>query len=83
MAAEYVAYDNDFSRYDDDPRMILVKIDRNNTHYYTDTRCPKCGGTNTKIISGASKAGSIFLWGPYAANKVLSQYQCNDCGHKF
>ena len=45
MAAEYVAYDNDFSRYDDDPRMILIKIDRNNTHYYTDTRCPKCGGT--------------------------------------
>lgn len=45
--------------------------------------CPKCGGTNTQVISGASKAGSIFLWGPYAANKVMSKYQCNDCGHKF
>lgn len=45
MAAEYVVHNNDFSRYDDDPRMILVKVDRNNTHYYTDTRCPKCGGT--------------------------------------
>ena len=45
--------------------------------------CPKCGGTNTQVISGASKAGSIFLWGPYAANKVMSKYQCSDCGHKF
>lgn len=45
--------------------------------------CPKCSGTNTQVISGASKAGSIFLWGPYAANKVMSKYQCNDCGHKF
>jgi hypothetical protein len=45
MAAEYVVHNNDFSRYDEDPRMILVKVDRNNTHYYTDTRCPKCGGT--------------------------------------
>lgn len=45
--------------------------------------CPKCGGTNTQVISGASKAGSIFLWGPYAANKVMSKYHCNDCGHKF
>ena len=45
MAAEYIVYDNDFSRYDEDPRMILERIDRNNTHYYTDTRCPKCGGT--------------------------------------
>ena len=45
MAAEYIVYDNDFSRYDEDPRMILERIDRNNTHYYTDTHCPKCGGT--------------------------------------
>lgn len=45
--------------------------------------CPKCGGTNTRVISGASKAGAIFLWGPYAANKVMSKYQCSDCGHKF
>lgn len=45
--------------------------------------CPKCGKTNTKVISGASKATAIFLWGPFAANKVVSKYQCKDCGHKF
>lgn len=44
MAAEYTVKNNDFSRYDDDPRMYLTRIDRNNTHYYIDTRCPKCGG---------------------------------------
>lgn len=45
--------------------------------------CPKCGGANTKPISGTSKATSIFLWGPFAANKVVSKFQCKDCGHKW
>lgn len=45
--------------------------------------CPKCNSTNTKVISGSSKATSIFLWGPFAANKVLSKFQCKDCGHKW
>ena len=45
--------------------------------------CPKCGSTNTKTISGASKAVSIYLWGPFAANKVVSKFQCKDCWHKF
>lgn len=45
--------------------------------------CPKCNSTNTKVISGSSKATSIFLWGPFAANNVLSKFQCKDCGHKW
>lgn len=45
--------------------------------------CPKCQSINTKVISGASKATSIFLWGPFAANKVVSKFQCRDCGHKW
>lgn len=44
MATEYTVRNNDFSEYDNDPRMHLTKVDRNNTHYYTDSRCPKCGG---------------------------------------
>jgi hypothetical protein len=36
-----------------------------------------------KIISGTSKAVSIALWGVFAANKVMSKYSCNSCGHKF
>ena len=45
--------------------------------------CPKCQSINTKVISGANKAASIFLWGPFAANKVVSKFQCKDCGHKW
>ena len=45
--------------------------------------CPKCQSVNTKVISGASKATSIFLWGPFAANKVVSKFECKDCGHKW
>ncbi|MBR4003151.1 MAG: ribosomal protein L7/L12 [Clostridia bacterium] len=45
--------------------------------------CPKCGSSNTKVISGASKAVSIGLWGIFAANKVMSKYECKKCGHKF
>lgn len=45
--------------------------------------CPKCNSVNTRVISGASKVVSIFLWGPFAANKVVSKFQCKDCGHKW
>lgn len=44
MAAEYTVRDNNFSKYDNDPYLTLIRIDRNNTHYYSDCRCPKCGG---------------------------------------
>lgn len=49
----------------------------------TSITCPKCGSSNVKIISGASKAFSIAMWGVFAANKVMSKYVCNDCHHKF
>lgn len=45
--------------------------------------CPRCNSTDTKVISGVSKATSIFLWGPFAANKVISKFQCKKCGHKW
>ena len=63
MAAEYVVHNNDFSRYDEDPRMTLVKVDRNNTHYYTDTRCPKCGGTGHINYYSHIDGGVCFLCG--------------------
>lgn len=49
----------------------------------TKMRCPKCGGTNTRPISGASKTVSMLVWGPLAANKILSSNECLDCKHKF
>lgn len=45
--------------------------------------CPKCGSTDTKVISDASKAVSVGIFGIFAANKVLSKYHCNNCGYKF
>lgn len=49
----------------------------------TKIYCPKCGSTNVNLISGASKAASIAMFGIFAANKVKSSYKCRDCGHKF
>lgn len=49
----------------------------------TKVYCPKCGSSDVHVISGASKAASIALWGVFAANKVKSTYQCNNCRHKF
>ena len=49
----------------------------------TKIHCPKCGSTNCSVISGASKAVSLAMWGAFAANKVMSKYKCNSCGHKF
>lgn len=63
MAAEYTVMNNDFSRYDEDPRMILIKVDRNNTHYYTDTRCPKCGGKGWIPGYGHVEGGVCFMCG--------------------
>lgn len=49
----------------------------------TSVQCPRCKSKNTKVITGASKAISVAIWGPFAANKVLSKNQCIDCNHKF
>lgn len=49
----------------------------------TSIKCPKCGSSNTKVISGGSKALSVALWGVFAANKVMSKNECIDCKHKF
>lgn len=49
----------------------------------TQIKCPKCGSADVSVISGASKAVSIGLWGVFAANKVLSKYVCKNCNHKF
>lgn len=45
--------------------------------------CPYCKSTNTKKISGISKAGSVALWGIFAAGKVSKQWHCNNCGSDF
>ncbi|MCD7773985.1 MAG: hypothetical protein LUG85_06460 [Clostridiales bacterium] len=49
----------------------------------TNVYCPKCGSSDTSVISGVSKAASVAMWGVFAMNKVKSSYKCNSCGHKF
>lgn len=45
--------------------------------------CPYCHSTNVKKISGASKMGSVMLWGVLAAGKVSKQWHCNNCKSDF
>lgn len=44
--------------------------------------CPYCHSTNTKKISGVSKAGSVALFGLFS-QKVRHQWHCNDCKSDF
>lgn len=45
--------------------------------------CPYCHSTNTKKISGLSKAGSVALWGVFALGKTSKQWHCNNCDSDF
>ena len=46
-------------------------------------KCPYCQSTNTKKISGLSKAGSVALFGIFALGKTTKQWHCNECGSDF
>lgn len=46
-------------------------------------KCPYCQSTNTKKISGLSKAGSVALFGIFALGKTTKQWHCNDCDSDF
>ena len=45
--------------------------------------CPYCQSTNTKKISGLSKAVSVGLWGIFALGKTTKQWHCNNCNSDF
>ncbi|MEY8339588.1 hypothetical protein AALB16_16535 [Lachnospiraceae bacterium 62-35] len=45
-------------------------------------KCPTCGSTNLKRISGLSKAGSVAMWG-FLSQKVKKTYHCNKCGYEW
>lgn len=45
--------------------------------------CPYCHSTNTKKISGASKAGKIAAFGIFSIGKVTKQWHCNNCKSDF
>lgn len=60
---EYIAKNNDFSEYDNDPEFTLEKIDRNNTHHYVVRRCPKCGGKGYIDYFSHIQGGVCYLCG--------------------
>lgn len=45
--------------------------------------CPYCHSTNTKKISGMSKAGAVALFGIFAISKTSKQWHCNNCKSDF
>ena len=45
--------------------------------------CPYCQSTNTKKISGLSKAVSVGLFGIFALGKTTKQFHCNNCSADF
>lgn len=49
---------------------------------YRKVTCPTCGSTNTKKISGLSKAASVGLFGIFS-QKVKHQFKCNSCGYEW
>jgi hypothetical protein len=49
----------------------------------TKMYCPVCGSSNVEPISTASKVVNTWAWGIFAANKILNNYQCNACKHKW
>lgn len=60
MAREYVVENNDFSEFE---HLTLNRVDRNGTHYYTDCKCPKCGGTGNIYYYAHVEGGVCFLCG--------------------
>lgn len=46
-------------------------------------RCPTCGSTNIKRISGLSKAGSVAIFGVFALGKASKTFECLNCHYKW
>ena len=69
----------EFSQEAYNKRIGYVPIDYMNINAVT---CPYCNSTNTKKISGLSKAGSVAMFGIFS-QKVKKQWHCNGCGSDF
>ncbi len=45
-------------------------------------KCPTCGSSNIKRVSGTSKAVSVAMFG-LLSQKVKKQFHCNNCGYEW
>lgn len=66
----------------DIPEVIEEKVYSYSTSYNVP-KCPTCQSTNLKKISGLSKAGSVALWGIFAAGRTSKTWHCNSCGSEW
>ena len=69
----------EFSQEAYNKRINYVPVDYMSVNAVT---CPYCSSTNTKKISGISKAGSVAMFGIFS-QKVKKQWHCNGCGSDF
>lgn len=60
---EAVAWNDDFAEYDENKALHLIREDKNGTRYYTDYRCPKCGGTGYISYYAHVQKGQCFKCG--------------------
>ncbi|MDR3627132.1 MAG: zinc ribbon domain-containing protein [Ignavibacteriaceae bacterium] len=86
----YSLAQKDFEKYketcvtDKEKRVAAIQSQiHSNVINKTSLTCPMCGSTNIVPISGMKKGTSALAFGAFAANTVLSRYQCKKCGHKF
>ena len=42
-------------------------------------RCPTCGSTNIRRITGGRKAARVAMIGVFAAPKAMKSYECLNC----
>lgn len=56
---------------------------QNAQKFSTGPKCPICGSTNLKKITGTRKAMKIGLFGLFGAGDLGKTYQCCKCGAKF
>ena len=51
--------------------------------YKPTVECPYCHSTDTKKISGFSKAVDLGVFGIFAADRIGKQWHCNRCNSDF
>lgn len=60
----------------------LQQQNSNTTTVSNTPKCPTCGSTNIKKISGLAKARSVAMFG-ILSRKVHKQWHCNSCGSEW
>ena len=78
--------DDGFSTCIDDGCDLITENEYRSYNYPSakpTVECPYCHSIGTKKISGASKAGSIALFGFFAMPKASKQWHCNKCKSDF